>query len=77
MINQLSIFGEEEKKNEGHKQAKTVISASRRTDIPAFFYEWLQEALANESVEVPNPMFPDKKYTVDLRPSKVHSIVLV
>jgi hypothetical protein len=76
MINQLSIFGEEAIQNDSHKQAKTVISASRRTDIPAFFYDWLQEALAKESVEVPNPMFPNKKYTVDLKPSNVHSIVL-
>lgn len=76
MLNQLSIFGEEAKHNESDKHSKTIISASRRTDIPAFFYDWLQEALAGGSVEVPNPMFPDKKYTVDLRPSNVHSIML-
>ncbi len=76
MINQLSLFGEEVKQHEGDKQVKTIISASRRTDIPAFFYEWLQDTLAKGSVEVPNPMFPNKKYTIDLRPSSVHSIVL-
>lgn len=64
------------KQHEGSKQAKTVISASRRTDIPAFFYEWLQESLAKGFVEVPNPMFHNKKYTIDLRPPRVHSIVL-
>ncbi len=76
MLDQLSIFGKEEKQNESYKQVKTVISASRRTDIPAFFYGWLQEVLAKEMVEVPNPMFPDKKYTIDLSTSNVHSIVL-
>ena len=64
------------KQHKENKQAKTVISASRRTDIPAFFYEWLQESLAKGSVEVPNPMFPNKKYSIDLRTISVHSIVL-
>jgi hypothetical protein len=55
---------------------KTVISASRRTDIPAFFYDWLQDALTNGVVEIPNPLFPEKKYLVDLNPINVHSLVL-
>lgn len=76
MENQLDLFGEDEKVFERDKQVKTVISASRRTDMPAFFYEWLQEALARGYAELPNPMFPNKRYTVDLSPSSVHSIVL-
>ncbi len=75
MSNQLSLFDEDHFK-ENNKQTKTIISASRRTDIPAFYYEWLQEVLEKGQVEVPNPRFPDKKYIVDLRPSSVHSIVL-
>lgn len=55
---------------------KTIISASRRTDIPAFYYKWLQEALYNEAVIVSNPMFPSKKNTVSLRQDSIHSIVL-
>lgn len=55
---------------------KTVISASRRTDIPAFYYSWLQEALKKGEVTLPNPMYPAKTYTVDLKPENVHSIVL-
>lgn len=55
---------------------KTIISASRRTDIPAFYYEWLQECLKNRSVTLANPLYPEKKYTVDLSPDNVHSIVL-
>lgn len=76
MVNQLSLLGEEVKEHKGDKQVKTVISASRRTDMPAFFYEWLQAALDKEVVEVPNPMFSNKTYSVDLNPSKVHTIVL-
>lgn len=68
MKNQLSLIEE--------IRTKTVISASRRTDIPAFFYEWLQNSLGKGYALVPNPMFPDKKYTVDLQPDSVHSIVL-
>lgn len=55
---------------------KTIISASRRTDIPAFYYDWLQEALKNREVTLSNPMYPEKKYNVDLKPENIHSIVL-
>ena len=55
---------------------KQIISASRRTDIPAFYYKWLQECLKNESVTVKNPVFQDKTYIVDLSPENTHSIVL-
>ena len=54
---------------------KQVISCSRRTDIPAFYYEWLQKVLQEKSVTLVNS-FNDKEYTVDLDPEKVHSIVL-
>jgi Domain of unknown function (DUF1848). len=56
--------------------AKTIISASRRTDIPAFYYNWLQESLRQQTIEISNPMFPLKTYKVDLRTDCVHSIVL-
>lgn len=55
---------------------KNIISASRRTDIPAFHYGWLQEALSKGSAELSNPVFQNKTYTVDLRAESVHSIVL-
>lgn len=55
---------------------KTIISASRRTDIPAFYYDWLQEVLKNKKVTMNNPMYPEKSYTIDLSPENVHSIVL-
>lgn len=55
---------------------KNIISASRRTDVPAFYYNWFQDCLKNKNVQVPNPMYHDKIYTYDLSPDKVHSIVL-
>ena len=55
---------------------KTIISASRRTDIPAFYYDWLQESLKNKQVTMANPYYPEKIYTIDLSPENVHSIVL-
>jgi hypothetical protein len=69
-------FFEEDHKIKGKEKTKTVISASRRTDIPTFFYNWLQDALEKGSVQLPNPVFRTKTYTVDLKPENVHSIVL-
>jgi len=54
---------------------KNVISCSRRTDIPAFHYGWLQGVLAEGSVRLVN-RYNQKEYTVDLRPESVHSLVL-
>ncbi len=52
-----------------------IISCSRRTDIPTFYYEWLQECLKNEYVMVKNP-YNKSTYMVDLSYEKVHSICL-
>lgn len=55
---------------------KTVISASRRTDLPRFHYRWLQEVLRAGEAVVANPRFPATAYRVDLRPQNIHTIVL-
>lgn len=55
---------------------KTIISASRRTDIPAFYLRWLSYHIERGSVSVRNPVFKQKHYTVSLQPEDVHSIVL-
>ncbi|MDT8902069.1 DUF1848 family protein [Anaeroselena agilis] len=55
---------------------KTVISASRRTDLPRFHYRWLQDALRAGEAVVVNPRFPAASYRVDLRPESVHTVVL-
>jgi hypothetical protein len=52
-----------------------IISCSRRTDVPAFYYGWLQECLKNKYVMVKNP-YNQVDYGVDLAPEKVHSISL-
>ncbi|WP_127837109.1 DUF1848 domain-containing protein [Clostridium prolinivorans] len=52
-----------------------IISCSRRTDIPAFYYDWLQEYLKNKYVMVKNP-YNKQTYMLDLTPERVHSICL-
>lgn len=53
-----------------------VISVSRRTDIPAFYLDWLYHVLKRGWVRVRNPFNPNQSRTVDLRPHAVHSLVL-
>lgn len=55
---------------------KKIISCSRRTDIPAFYYDWLQNTLKNKTINVQNVLFPEKTYTYDLSPEEVKCIVL-
>lgn len=52
----------------------TIISASRRTDIPAFYMPWLINRLRAGSASYPNP-FGGQICTVSLRPNDVHSFV--
>jgi len=41
---------------------KTVISASRRTDIPAFYLNWFVDAIKQKSIQIQNPLY--KKITI-------------
>jgi hypothetical protein len=52
----------------------TIISASRRTDLPAFFPEFLAASLKSERAEVVGP--GGRAREVDLSPGAVHSLVL-
>ncbi len=54
---------------------KHVISASRRTDIPAFYLNWFVERIKQGFVEVRNPFFPQNTKRVDLSPQQVEWIV--
>jgi len=54
---------------------KQIISASRRTDIPAFFTPWLIKRLREGAVLVKNP-YSGKVSEVSLRLEAVHSMVL-
>ena len=57
-----------------HQPAPSIISASRRTDIPAFYMPWLMNRLREGSASYPNP-FGGQVQTVSLKPEDVHSIV--
>lgn len=52
-----------------------IISASRRTDIPAFYGEWFMERLRAGYVLTRNPMRPQDVRRVSLLPGDVDAIV--
>ena len=52
-----------------------IISASRRTDIPAFYSEWLMKRLKEVYVLIPNPRNADRLGRVKLSPENVDCIV--
>jgi hypothetical protein len=54
---------------------KTVISASRRTDIPAYYLKWFMEKIREGEVEVKNPIYRKNITRVDLHPDSVEWIV--
>ncbi len=51
-----------------------IVSASYRTDIPAFHADWFGRCLAAGSCEVANP-YGGAPYRVDLRPQRVDGFV--
>jgi hypothetical protein len=53
---------------------KKIISASRRTDLVAFFPDWLASVFREERAKVYGPS--GHIYTVDLSPGAVHTVVL-
>jgi len=54
---------------------KEIISASRRTDLPAFYLDRLEYFIKQGRAEVPNP-YSGKTSVINLRPENVHTIVL-
>ncbi len=52
-----------------------IISASRRTDIPAFYSEWFINRIRMGWCEVPNPLNAKQLSYVPLRPQDVTAIV--
>lgn len=52
-----------------------IISASRRTDIPAFFGAWMSERLRAGEVLVRNPVRPKQVSRIGLRPEDVDALV--
>lgn len=51
-----------------------IVSASYRTDIPAFFGRWFGERWAEGFCDVLNP-YNRKPYRVGLRPAEVDGVV--
>jgi hypothetical protein len=54
---------------------RMIISASRRTDIPAFYTPWLMNRLRAGFCLVPNPFNPRQVSSVSLKPEAVDVIV--
>lgn len=52
-----------------------VISASRRTDIPAFFFDWFLETLERGMVQVTNPYNPRHTKVIPLSHETVDAFV--
>ena len=52
-----------------------VISASRRTDIPAFYTEWFKDKIRKGFCKVANPYNPAQIKEVSLRPEEVAAVV--
>jgi hypothetical protein len=52
-----------------------IVSASRRTDIPAFYARWLLERLRAGFCVVQNPFNPAQQRTISLRPEDVEALV--
>lgn len=52
-----------------------IISASRRTDIPAFFADWFADGIRAGRIEIQNPRNPSQKRVVPLGPEDVDAIV--
>ncbi len=54
---------------------KTVISASRRTDIPAYYLKWMIDMFKEGEIRVKNPLYPKNMSRIDLGPQAVSWIV--
>jgi len=54
---------------------KTVISASRRTDIPAHYLDWMMNKIDDGEVYVQNPIYKKNITRIDLNPDSVEWIV--
>jgi hypothetical protein len=52
-----------------------IVSASRRTDIPAFYAEWMVRRIREGYCDVPNPVNRAQASRISLRPEDVDAIV--
>lgn len=54
---------------------KTVVSASRRTDIPAYYLNWFMDRIREGEVSVQNPLYRRNFTRINLSPESVEWIV--
>ncbi len=54
---------------------KQIISASRRTDIPAFYGTWFQEKIEQGFCEIANPFNPQQISKISLQPKDVLAFI--
>lgn len=59
----------------GTRKKDMIISASRRTDIPAFYTPWFMNRIRSGWCRVPNPFNPLQVSEISLRPEDVDVIV--
>ena len=52
-----------------------IISASRRTDVPAFYSDWFMKRIEADHCDVPNPFNPTQVTRVSLKPEVVDVLV--
>lgn len=52
-----------------------IISASRRTDIPAFYSKWFMNRIRAGYCQVPNPFNSKQVSRISLNPTDVEAIV--
>lgn len=52
-----------------------IISASRRSDIPAYYTRWFMERIREGEVLVKNPYNPERSKRVSLKPEELDGIV--
>ena len=52
-----------------------IISASRRTDIPAFYSKWFMNRIRAGDCQVPNPLNPKQVTRVSLDPRDIDAII--
>jgi hypothetical protein len=52
-----------------------IISASRRTDIPAFYSGWFMKRIEAGHCDVPNPFNPTQVTNISFEPEDVDVIV--
>ncbi|RJQ60198.1 MAG: DUF1848 family protein [Desulfobacteraceae bacterium] len=55
-------------------EQKIVLSASRRTDIPAFYMDWFMEGIASGAFDVIHP-YTRRVTRVPATPDRVHTVV--